>query len=115
MPKVERKRGPVAYVAGPLFIVAALMMDVASNSAAARAIDPAGLRPAIERRARLVRTFEEEPAHQTAEASSRAFRAEAALHRPAPLLAALLALALTAAALAHSAGLRLGRIATRIR
>lgn len=116
MPKFERKRGLVACAAGPLLVVAALALDCASGARVeARAVDTIEFRPTAERRARLVRTFDEKPERQAAEAPSRAAHNVQPLYRPEPLLAMLIALALSAAALARGAGLRLSRIAGRIR
>ena len=115
MPKLERKRGPLAYAAGPLFIVAILVMEGASCPVEARAIDTMEFRPTTERRARLVRTFDEKPERQAAEAPSRATHNARPHYRPEPLLAMLIALALSAAALSRGAGLRLSRVAAHIR
>jgi hypothetical protein len=118
MPRKERRRGPVAYVTGPLlFAAAVLALGGASRPIEARAIDTIELRPAAERRARLVRTFDGEPVRQPVEAPSRDAQTARAPHRSEPLLTAtLLMLALSAAAyLASGAGLRLSRIAGRIR
>jgi hypothetical protein len=115
MPKLERKRGPLAYTAGPLFIVAILVLESASCPLEARAIDTMEFRPTAERRARLVRTFDEKPERQAAEGPSRATHNARPRYHPEPLLAMLIALALSAAALARGAGLRLSRVAARIR
>jgi hypothetical protein len=115
MPKLEHKRGPMAYAAGPLFVVAILVLEGASCSVEAHAVDTMEFRPTPERRARLVRTFDEKPERQTAEAPSRATHTTRSHYRPEPLLAMLVALALSAAALARGAGLRLSRAVTRVR
>jgi hypothetical protein len=115
MPKFERQRGLVAYVAGPVFIATALALDCASGPVEARAVDTIEFRPTAERRAQLVRTFDEKPERQTAETPSRETHYAQSPHRSKPLPAMLIALALSAAALARGAGLRLSRIATRIR
>jgi hypothetical protein len=108
-------RGPVAYVAGPLVFAAALALESASFPAMARAMDAAPIRPAAERRARLVHTFEKEPARRGAEEASRTVINRSAEHRARSLWAELLALALSAVALARGASLRLGRAARGIR
>ena len=111
MPKLEHKRGPITCVAGPLFVVTILVLEGASCSVEARAVDTMEIRPTAERRARLLRTFDEKPERQTA---SRATHNARSNYRPEPLLAMLIALALSAA-LARGASLRLSRVATRIR
>jgi hypothetical protein len=115
MPKFECKRGPVTCVAGPLFIVTILVLEGASCPIEARAIDTMEIRPTAERRARLVRTFDEKPNRQAAEVPSRATHNARSHYRPEPLLAMLIALALYAAALSRGAGLKLSRVAARIR
>jgi hypothetical protein len=115
MPKLERKRGPLAYAAGLLFLVSVLVLESASCPIEAHAADTMEFRPTTERRARLVRTFDEKPERQAAEAPSRASHNARSHYRPEPLLAMLIALALSAAALARGASLRLSRVATRIR
>jgi hypothetical protein len=45
MPKKERRRGPVAYVAGPLVLAAALAFESAAHPVEARAVDTMDIRP----------------------------------------------------------------------
>jgi hypothetical protein len=115
MPKLERKRGPLAYAAGLLFLVATIVLECASGPIEARVIDTMEFRPTPERRARLVRTFDEKPERQAAEAHSRATHTTRSHYRPELLSAMLIALALSAAVLARGAGLRLSRAITRVR
>jgi hypothetical protein len=107
--------GSAVHAAGPLLFAAALTLEGASFPAKAQSMELAQPRPTAERRARLVRTFEREPESRGAEERVRSVIADPTAQRTQSLWAALLVLALSAAALARGARLRLGRAARSIR
>lgn len=107
----KSKRGPVAYIAGPLLFVAAVGLEVAAHPFEARAAEIQEIQPSGERRARLVRTLDRDGARQLAEEKSWVRKPRVAVDRLTPLWSTLLALGLAAAA-AHQARLQ-RRIAAR--